>query len=282
MIYNFNDIYQNYDLFFIDVWGVVHDGYKPYPGTVDRLNKLLEEKKLFFVSNAPRPNYIVSQKLKEHGIKINDSHVITSGDVTRTHLSELGKEGKIIYHLGETTNTDILKDIDIKVTSNLEEADFLLLSIFLNEGASLEQFDSLFEQAVNLNIPVLCANPDKKIVKGAAGDSFVYCAGYFAEKIEAMGGEVHYFGKPHKNIYDFAIQQARIETSLDKILMIGDTIYTDVLGANQAKIHSALVLTGNSEAHLKEIIEKEAKISKLKEIFDSYKVEPNWVIKGLF
>jgi HAD superfamily hydrolase (TIGR01459 family) len=281
MIHNFSDIYNNYDLFFIDVWGVVHDGYIPYQGTVKMLNKLLEEKNLFFVSNAPRPNYVVSAKLKEYGIKLEDNHVVTSGDVTRAHLKRLALEGKSIFHLGEARNKDILKDIDITVATELNKADYLLLTPYLDHGEDLNQFDNIFKEAVRHDIPALCANPDTNVING---DSTRYCAGFFAEKIKELGGNVEYFGKPHRNIYDFALKQLSSPIPLSKILMIGDTIDTDILGANQAGVHSALVLTGNSEKNItaSTLTTDEAKLARLAELFDVYQATPTWIIKGLF
>lgn len=281
MINNFENIYNNYDLFLIDVWGVVHDGYTPYPGTVKMLNKLLEEKNLFFVSNAPRPNYIVAHKLKEFGINIDDTNVITSGDVTRSHLIELANLDKVIYHLGEARNKDILQDINIQTTRDLNEADFLLLTPYLDSGEDLEQFQDLFKQAIKNQMTALCANPDVQVING---ESFRYCAGYFAQQYSNLGGDVQYFGKPHKNIYQFALKQLNKNIPLNRILMVGDTIDTDILGAHQAGIHSALVLTGNSTLHFKQgnNLYNSDKINILNKLFEAHNLKPNLVIHGLF
>ncbi len=55
-------------------------------------------------------------------------------------------------------------------------------------------------------------------------------------------GKVMYFGKPFVGIFNFAKQISNSQN--DKILMVGDTLWTDVLGAYNANIDSAMVMTG--------------------------------------
>ena len=55
LIKGLNQIQSNYDAFFIDLWGVIHNGIKLYPGAVEvleNLNKL--NKRFILMSNAPR------------------------------------------------------------------------------------------------------------------------------------------------------------------------------------------------------------------------------------
>ena len=55
-------IQNKYDAFFIDLWGVIHDGVKVYPEAIDvltNLNKL--NKRFVLISNAPRPSKSVER-----------------------------------------------------------------------------------------------------------------------------------------------------------------------------------------------------------------------------
>ena len=48
-------IADRYDGFVLDLWGVVHDGRKPYPGVLDGLAELKARgKRVVFLTNAPR------------------------------------------------------------------------------------------------------------------------------------------------------------------------------------------------------------------------------------
>ena len=76
-----SEIHQNYDTFIIDLWGVMHNGINLIPEAniaVDELSKV--NKKIIFLSNAPRPNENVIKFLKK--LKMNDkflNYVYTSG-----------------------------------------------------------------------------------------------------------------------------------------------------------------------------------------------------------
>ena len=88
----------------------------------------------------------------------------------------------------------------------------------------------------------ICSNPDTTIPKHGI---LRYCPGHFAKIIEQHGGNVIYTGKPETSIYDLVFQR-KPKINKDRILMIGDTFETDILGANRSGIDSALVLSGNS------------------------------------
>jgi HAD superfamily hydrolase (TIGR01459 family) len=275
------DIQEKYDVFFVDIWGVVHDGYNPYPGTVNKLNELIKRKKVVFISNAPRPYPVIASKLKEFNIIVEDAEIVSSGDITREELKKLAAQEKKIYHIGAARNSDILKDIDISIVDNIKEADFVLLTAYLDEGENLEQFDDLFKEAISLSKPFICANPDTIVIHG---NSHRYCAGYFASKVEELGGKVLYYGKPHNNIYEYALRRLNKDNlNYSKILMIGDTFDTDIMGANKLGIHSALVATGNTEILLQNNnVSAPERLNFLRKTIEEKNIYPTWIIHGLF
>jgi HAD superfamily hydrolase (TIGR01459 family) len=100
----------------------------------------------------------------------------------------------------------------------------------------------MIQKIIQNKIPVICANPDKIATHG---DKTRKCAGYIADKILAKGGRVIFIGKPYPLIYEIIMEKYSC-TDKSKVLMVGDTIETDVRGAKQAGIVSLLVLTGNT------------------------------------
>lgn len=271
-----SELLKRYDAFFIDVWGVVHDGVQPYSGVIECLNHMISAgKSLILLSNAPRPAPILIQKLVSFGIPVNTEMMISSGDVTRfqlTHFEDpfFQDKGRCFYHLGAERNQDILAGISLDLTDRLEEADIILLTAYMDQDEDLNQHDAFLEKALKLKKPILCANPDKEVING---DKIRFCAGIIAEKYENMGGVVHYYGKPHPEIYKMAFQRlhARGITNLKSILAIGDTLETDILGAKQSGIDSALVRTGNMERQFTGDITAEC--------FGT--IVPTWVIPNL-
>src|ERR1700761_5008486 len=81
-------IIDNYDGVILDVWGVLHDGAKPFPFVLDTLRQLRAAGKTMLVlSNAPRRALQVSGRLGEVGVARDMyDEIHTSGEETWQHL----------------------------------------------------------------------------------------------------------------------------------------------------------------------------------------------------
>ncbi len=104
MVKNLDDegiksIVKRYDLFFIDLWGVIHNGIKLYENSIDVLDNLTAAKKDFvLLTNAPRPNLTVISFLKKIGLKKYFENVYTSGEAAHKYLiSEFNKKKIFSY-----------------------------------------------------------------------------------------------------------------------------------------------------------------------------------------
>jgi HAD superfamily hydrolase (TIGR01459 family) len=240
---------DDYDVILFDLWGVIVEGGDTYPEVVDAVNKIMVKKDVIFLSNAPRPGFIVAKNLGSWGLEnVTPEMVLTSGDIARSLIddkrAQFNGKNPLVYHLGSDRNEDILVGIEHEATEDIEKADIFLLSLYRHDHEDIDEFDDLFKKASNrTDLLTLCSNPDTTIPKNG---TIRYCAGHFAEKMEKFGGEVIYTGKPRSIIYDEVLRR-RNKVKKDHILMVGDTFETDILGANGAGIHSALVMTGNAE-----------------------------------
>lgn len=235
------DIQDHYDTYLVDMVGVIYDGVKPFQEAIEAINSLIEAgKQVIFISNNPRPSTIASSKLQKFGMR-GPYHIVTSGDYMR-HRLKTDLSGLVFYHLGAERNTDLLQDLSLKTTPSLELADAVILSIFLDQGDDTSLFGVQLQAIVKAGKPVYCPNPDRRALYG---DDLRYTAGYFADKIRALGGKVIDIGKPSFEIYDFASQfMSGPPFNKNQILMIGDTLETDIQGAHNYGIDSLLVLSG--------------------------------------
>ena len=79
-----HSIADNYDLFYIDLWGVIHNGINLHEKAITVLNELLKNNKMFvLLTNAPRPNETVRNFLQKMGMdKELRDHVFTSGEAS--------------------------------------------------------------------------------------------------------------------------------------------------------------------------------------------------------
>lgn len=248
----FGQLTENYDGFIIDLWGVVHDGYAPYPGVLDCLTRLRQAgKRVVFLSNAPRRAAGIVQFLASMGVT-PDLHdgVMSSGEAVYLGLKDRTDEfatlGRRLYHLGPPRDNDVYDTLDYEVAPDPAVADFVL-----NTGPDdqLGPHDpSLYQPALDAcrraGLPMVCANPDLEVMKG---DVRMICAGYLAQLYEAEGGLVIQRGKPDPAIYKPTL--ALLGTSRPRTLAVGDALRTDIAGAKAAGLDSCWVLSGIHALH---------------------------------
>ncbi len=271
-------VIEDYDVFLFDLWGVIIEKEAIYPGVVDTINKIIKTKKTLFVSNIPRTRYIAYEKIREWGIDVTPEMIFTSGEVARNLINNskvrFNINSPVIYHLGAELNDNIISDMNYQNTNDIREANILLITVYRDENENLHEFDDLLKASIDAGTINICANPD--IV--APGDGILrYCAGYFAAKVEKFGGEVLYTGKPNLEIYQ-QVMNSLPPISKKRILMIGDTFETDIKGANDFGIDSALVLTGNASRFYATHLTMEEKLLHLQNAAVKAKAAPNFVI----
>ena len=241
LIKGLREVQGKYDAFFIDLWGVVHNGIDLYPGAIDvlkNLNKL--NKRYVLISNAPRPSKSVEKYLKN--LKMDKTilkNVYTSGEAALQTLKK-NVYGKTFYHLGPKRDNNLIRGFEKNKTS-LEKCDFILCTgLFDDKQSSLSYYENLLKKYKKLKM--VCTNPDLIVHRGSKTE---YCAGSVAATFEKLGGKVIYIGKPYPEIYNFCLRKN------ETILVIGDNIQTDIRGANKMKFDSLFIIDG---IHKKEFL----------------------------
>ena len=234
LIKGLSQAHSKYDAFFIDLWGVIHNGIRLYPNAIDVLKNLSKLKKRFvLISNAPRPSksveeYLLNLKMDLAFLK----NVFTSGEAALQTLKK-NVYGKKFYHVGPKRDNDLVSEFKNSKAS-LQKCDFILCTgLFESEENSLDFYKSLLRKHTKLKM--ICTNPDLIVYRGSKRE---YCAGSLAAVFEKMGGKVVYFGKPYPEIYNFCIKKN------ENILAIGDNIRTDIKGANNMKFDSLFITEG--------------------------------------
>ena len=104
-----SSIAENYSLFYIDLWGVVHNGISLHKEAINVLDELSKIKKDYvLLTNAPRPSAPVKIFLEKMGLKkeIRD-HVFTSGEAALQTLRN-NVYGKKFYHIGPKRDNDLM------------------------------------------------------------------------------------------------------------------------------------------------------------------------------
>ena len=121
-----SEVEKKYDAFFIDLWGVIHNGVELYPDSIEVLKNLSILKKRFvLISNAPRPSKNVQKYLSKLNLdKAFLKNIFTSGEAAIRILRD-SVYGKKFYHLGPERDRDLFDEFKDAKTS-LEKCDFIL------------------------------------------------------------------------------------------------------------------------------------------------------------
>tara|TARA_B110000971_G_scaffold181153_1_gene187848 strand:- start:2423 stop:3307 length:885 start_codon:yes stop_codon:yes gene_type:complete len=244
MLDGFSDIAEQYDAVICDIWGVLHNGREPFAGVDAALKNFRDGGgKVLLLSNAPRPGRTALNRLDEIGNARNSyDDILTSGDATRTKLTELGAQGKKCHHVGPAKDADLVAGLDIELVE-IDHADVILFSGMYDDSTQTpEDYADFLADILARKLPLICPNPDRQV---QMGDKIIFCAGAVAEVYETMGGEVIWMGKPYPTVYHRAKAMLVEMTGLDapRLLAIGDGPKTDIPGAQKAGI-DALFISG--------------------------------------
>ena len=247
------DIADTTDAFFIDVFGVLWDGFVFYPKALNICQQLIKRKKRIYVlSNTTMLGSHFKEKHISHGFiqGVHYTDVITSGDVLKYALERQyfldtllnSKTAKFLL-IGRP-NDSVLASVLHRQTQDITQAKAVYigsLQLYQNNTwvsqLDIQPFIPFAQKALDHNIPCICANPD---YFAFVNNQKIVTQGNLAQWYEDHGGRVYWFGKPHKNLYDYAIKIAQV--FVERSIMVGDTIRTDILGGVNSGMKTVLIL----------------------------------------
>jgi HAD superfamily hydrolase (TIGR01459 family) len=239
------DLVGNTDVVLSDIWGVVHNGLVAFPEACEALHTFRAQGgTVILITNAPRPADSVQRQLRKLGVA-DDTYdaIVSSGDLTRQFVAS--HPGQKVFWIGPERDSSIHRGLDV-VHSTLEQSDYIICTgLFDDETESAENYRDMLLQARERKLTLICANPDIVVERG---DRLIYCAGAVAELYRELGGELIFYGKPHRPIYERAIELATERrghaTPLVRVLAIGDSVRTDLAGAHAFGIDCLFVTRG--------------------------------------
>ncbi len=239
------DLVTETDVVLSDIWGVVHNGLVAFPEACEALHNFRQKGgTVILITNAPRPADSVQRQLRKLGVAdATYDAIVSSGDLTRHFVAD--HPGRKMFWLGPERDNSIYRGLD-PALAPLEQADYIVCTgLFDDETETAEDYRAMMTQACHRQLPLICANPDIVVERG---DRLIYCAGAIAELYRELGGEVVFYGKPHRPIYERAMELAAEHRGaampLDRVLAIGDSVRTDLAGAHGFGIDCLFVTRG--------------------------------------
>ena len=265
------DIIDEYDVFLLDMWGVMHDGSKPYDGVLEVVQRLHEAgKRLIILSNSSKRRDSSVSMLQKLGFDPDSfEQIITSGEISyqmlRSNSDEIVCEPwsplltpkKTVFVLGSGDgDADYCRSSGWRLSS-LEDASLILArGTFTVEGeelqASKRNDEKIYGEVLNdcllksakLKLPMLISNPDKvrpdaerPPMPGKIGDDYV--VELKKQHQEEVDGLVKRIGKPFPDVYQVALREV---ADRSRVCMIGDALETDVTGGQSFGIDTVWVM----------------------------------------
>lgn len=254
VIAGLGQVVDRYDAFILDLWGCVHNGVKPFPGTIDALHRLKAAgKRVLLLSNAPRrASIVVGQLERVFGIapSLYDA-VLTSGEVCwqalkRRDDAQHARLGRRCLHIGPERDLNMFEGNDLVRVGDVEAAEFILVTGPDDDTLDVAAHENVLRAARERGLPLVCANPDLEVLRG---ETRLICAGAIAARYDELGGEVIYHGKPHAVTYRVALRTLG-EPAPRRVLGVGDGLRTDIAGAVKAGLDSAFIPGGIHDKEL--------------------------------
>lgn len=239
------DLVGSKEVVLSDIWGVVHNGLEAFPEACEALHRFRREGgTVILITNAPRPADSVQRQLRKLGVADEVYNaIVSSGDLTRLYVA--AHPGRKVFWLGPERDSSLYRGLD-PVFSPLEEADYIICTGLLDdETETPDDYRPMLLRARERGLTLICANPDIVVERG---DRLIYCAGALAELYRELGGEAIFYGKPHRPVYERAMelasQHAGHAIAPDKVLAIGDSVRTDLTGAHGFGIDCLFITRG--------------------------------------
>jgi len=240
-------IAKRYDALIIDLWGVIHDGVNLLPGAADCLTAVRDAGIPYaLLSNAPRRALPLVDAMVQMGLPADYAPIVlSSGEATRLALEERADAwfegvGRRCYHIGPERDENLFDGLDIDMVKAPEDADLIVNTGPWDVEETVADYEPVLRAGAAAGVKMVCANPDLEVIRGGQR---VVCAGALAVRYEELGGDVIYYGKPKRPIYDSCFRRLG-NPDPARVLAIGDSLRTDIAGAALMGMDSVLVVGG--------------------------------------
>jgi len=233
------EIAEGIDAFVFDAFGVLNVGETAIPTAIDRVAVLRAAGKTVRVltNAASLPMAATYEKFASLGYDFTEDEIVSSRQVLMRSIKNRDLEGQwgCIAPLGA-----VFDDLPCDVIAFDPKNDALAGIIFLGAvGWNFDKNQKLTEWLKSRSVPFLVGNPD---LVAPREDWFSMEPGGYAHEIaDQAAGTPEFFGKPFGNAFEAVASSIGHHVPRDRVLMVGDTLHTDILGGAAAGFKTCLV-----------------------------------------
>lgn len=255
------------DALVFDIDGVLRAGQELLPGAADLLARLRETRVpfTFLTNDGTNSHNQKAASLTKSGLIAYPDEIVSATDGLIKVVEEKGLAGSEFFVMGKLGDPCYGKAAGLKITTDVKKLKHC-------QGIIISEDRYSWELALNATANFLAANPAAPLIVPNPDEFFPWKKGRFLIGSGALARflqgllknmevdiEPIYLGKPHEPI--FQINHARLEESMgrkadiDRVLMVGDFLESDIRGANRFGYRSALMMTGMTTSDMLEISE---------------------------
>jgi len=250
-----SSLIKHYDALFFDSFGVLIDGVNALPGAIDLIDRMNANIVNYFVVTNDASVSLESRvkTFAAKGFNIPIDRIINSGSLIAGYYEEHDLRGSSTLVLGTQDSKDyaIASGAKLVELAGDIEPDVVILG---HSGphdweSTLENLLALFSRRFQENNPVRLVLPNPDFIYPNGPANFGFGAAAFVDILEQALVRLHgshdkliasKLGKPYSPIFTAAVVRA----GTNHAVMIGDQLETDIAGANNVGIDSAVVTTG--------------------------------------
>lgn len=229
-----------------DVDGVLEFQGRVYPGAVETVNWLKEHGVVvrLLTNSTLKSRASCAEKLRRKGFKLSPEEVITASSATAAYLAEL--KPRSCWVMLEREGLDEFK----RFPHNTENPEYIVVG----DNRSQFDFEHLNQALRLLQKGAKLIGMQSELVDTSMGECELNVGSWVELLARAAGIEATYVGKPNPYAFELALRTMRLDKN--DVVMVGDRVASDVVGARRFGIKSILLRTGEfSEEDLNDEIE---------------------------
>ena len=240
------NILDHFDALLLDAFGVINVGQELVPGIISTLDKARNKGiTLLVVTNGASNNSFKKlDQLSSLGLEFSDNEIISSRDAAEIFLTLNKPEAPmgILGNIGNSFEIPNLHCVELEQDYSMfdEMKSFVLLGTL--------HWDPLWQEILLNSLkdyprPLFVANPD---LVAPHQNKFSIEPAYYVSLLIKNGVHLPFWlGKPFPTIFEIAVNRINELSGryvpLSRIGMVGDTLHTDILGANSFGLKSILM-----------------------------------------
>ncbi len=254
-VVSFRETAERYSVIFLDAYGVLKSSTGLIDGALETVTSLIAGgKEVFVVTNdsSRSPESMAERYAQQAGGELlPPERYISSGLLAAEYIENQIPYGKVAY-LGKPESAhyiEIAGKIPVPIAECSAKDNVVAIVLLDDEGFDwFRDVNATLNLIRRTNVPVIVANAD--ITYPMRGNDIAIAVGSLGRLLAQITEKTFVrFGKPDSMMFDYALMRAREQlprVSKRDVLFVGDTLRTDIIGANTYGFDTTLVLSGNT------------------------------------